>query len=137
MASKIKIQHSSAPKYFSHTRREKVFKVTYRGVYLKGPNFWIQALNLLIWHSFFNVGLTHCFFLLRILNIFNTHERRGECFLKKLTVVYIQNGTGFKPLKLTLIFQCRINLLFFLLRILSVRLESAFCASHIHVLPFF
>ena len=54
-----------------------------------------QTLNLFNSHSFFNVGLTHCFFFLRILSI-NTHtqgERRGErkeCFLKKFIVVYIQ-----------------------------------------------
>ena len=42
----------------------------------------------------------------------------GECFLKKLTVMYIQKG--FKPLKLTLIFQCGISPLFFLLKILSI-----------------
>ena len=34
------------------------------------------------------------FFLLRILSIFNihTHEERGEIFLKKLTVMYVQKG---------------------------------------------
>ena len=32
------------------------------------------------------------FFFLRILSIFNTHGERGESFLKKSTVVYIQKG---------------------------------------------
>ena len=36
-----------------------------------------QTLNLFNSHSFFNVGLTHYFFFLRILSI-NTHTGRGE-----------------------------------------------------------
>ena len=39
-----------------------------------------QTLNLFNSHSFFNVGLTHCFFFLRILsiNIHTGREERGE-----------------------------------------------------------
>ena len=72
-----------------------------------------HALNLLNSHSFFNVGLTHCFFFLRILSIFNTHARgEGRRFFKETySGVYPKgpnswiHSTGFKPLKLTLILQ--------------------------------
>ena len=40
-----------------------------------------QILNLFNLHSFSNVGLTHNFFFLRILNIL-THTGRGEKVLK-------------------------------------------------------
>ena len=85
-------------------------KKTYNGVYPKWPNSWML------------------FFLLRILSIFNTHrERREKVFFKenyndvysKLSNSWIYN-TGFKPLLFTLVFQCEINQLFFLLRILSI-----------------
>ena len=68
-------------------------------------------------------------FIFRILSIFNTHtEGEGRNFFLKESYsgVYpkkpnscIQN-TCFKPLLLTLIFQCEINPLFFLLTILSI-----------------
>ena len=86
-----------------------------------------QTLNLFNLHSFSNVGLTHCFFFLRILSI-NTHTRgEGRRFFKEIySGVYPKwpnswiHNTGFKPLLLTLIFQCVINPLFFLLRILNI-----------------
>ena len=54
-------------------------KKTYSGVYQKGPNSWIHSTNFKPFnsHSFSNMRLTHYFFLLRILNIFNTHTH-GE-----------------------------------------------------------
>ena len=36
------------------------------------------------------------FFFFRILNIFNTHKGREEKILKKLTMMYIQNGLTLK-----------------------------------------
>ena len=57
-------------------------------------------------------------FFLRILSIFNTHIRgeRGEGFFKETYSGVYPKGSnswihniGFKPLLLTLIFQCEIN----------------------------
>ena len=71
------------------------------------------------------------FFFLRILSInTHTHGKMRESFLKKLAVVYIQNGLtiGYivQVLNLfnSLIFQCEINPLFFLLRILSINTHT-------------
>ena len=97
----------------TQTRGEgrKIFKETYKGVYPKGLTFRYTAhvLNLFYSYSFFNVGLTHYFFFLRILSIFNTHihGKRGEGFLKKFTVMYIQKGLI-------------LGSIFFLLRILNI-----------------
>ena len=45
---------------------------------------------LAIWDT---SNCTFFFFFFRMLNIFNTHMRsEGKCFLKKLTIVYIQKG---------------------------------------------
>ena len=75
-------------------------------------------------------GLTlgSIFFFLRILNIFNTHKRGEErrFFKETYSDVYPKEPNSliynscFKPLLLTLIFQCGINQLFFILRILSI-----------------
>ena len=72
------------------------FKETYSGVFPKGPNSWIYSIKFkpLLLTLIFQCGINLLFFLLRILSIFNTHThgKRGECFLKKLTVVYFQKG---------------------------------------------
>ena len=72
------------------------------------------------------------FFILRILSIFNTHThtqgegRRFFFFKETYSGIYPKepnswiHSTWFKSLLLKLIFQCGINLLFFLLRILSI-----------------
>ena len=68
------------------------------------------------------------FFFLRILSIFNTHtrEERRRFFKEAYSGVYPKGSNSwihsiyFKPLLVTLIFQCEINPLFFLLRILSI-----------------
>ena len=51
-----------------------------------------HVLNLFNSHSFFNVGLTHYFFFLRILSIFNTHthRKRGECLKETYNGVYLE-----------------------------------------------
>ena len=53
----------------------------------------LTSFKLLI--TFLDYYLSILFFFLRILNIFNTHGKRGESFLKKLTMVYIQKGLTF------------------------------------------
>ena len=80
------------------------------------------SLNFIL---FFKICVT--FFFFRILSIFNTHTRRGEKFLKKLTVVYIQNGLtfGYTVQVLNLFnshsfFNVRLTHYFFFLRILSI-----------------
>ena len=60
-------------------RGEKILKKLIV-VYIKKVltlEYTAQTLNLFNSHSFSNMRLTHCFFLLRILNIFNTHTH-GE-----------------------------------------------------------
>ena len=60
-----------------------------------------QALNLFNSHLFSNVGLTHYFFLLRILNILtHTHKKRGEYLKETNSGVYLK-----------CIFTCYINYL--------------------------
>ena len=59
-----------------------------------------QYVNLLIKIAW-DFQIWYFFFLLRILSIFNTHTRRGEKVLKKLTMVYIQKGlSNFDTLEL-------------------------------------
>ena len=73
-------------------------KKTYSSVYPKWPNSWIHntSFKSLLLTLIFQCGINPLFFLLRILNIFNTHTGREEkIFLKKLTVVYIQKGLTF------------------------------------------
>ena len=73
---------------------------------------------------------------MRILSIFNTHTR-GEgirLFKETYSGVYPKrpnswiHSTGFKPLLLTLIFQCGFNPLFFLLRIINI-----YIYTHIYI----
>ena len=66
----------------THTGRgKKVFLKKLTMVYIqKGLTlgYTTQALNIFYSHSFSNVGLTHYFFFLRILSIFNTHTGREK-----------------------------------------------------------
>ena len=108
----------------------RFFKEIYSGVYPKGPNFWIYSTDFkpLLLTLIFQCEINPLFFLLRILNIFNAHTRgEGRKFFKETySCVYPKGSiswiysTGFKPLLLILIFQCEINPLFFLLKILSI-----------------
>ena len=83
----------------THTQGEgrRFFKETYSDIYPKWPNSWIHNTGFkpLLLTLIFQCGINPLFFLLRILNIFNTHtwgERRR--FLKKLTVC---TPTNFQP----------------------------------------
>ena len=116
----------------THTQgeRRRFFKETYSCVYPKGSISWIYSIDFkpLLLILIFQYGVNSLFFLLRILNIFNAHTRgEGRRFFKETySCVYSKGSiswiysTGFKPLLFILIFQCEINPLFFLLKILSI-----------------
>ena len=82
----------------THTREEgrEFFKETYSDVYPKEPYSLIYStcFKHLLLTLIFQRGINQLFFILRILNIFNTHTHgeRGENFLKKLIMMYIQNS---------------------------------------------
>ena len=80
----------------THTQGEgrRFFKETYSDIYPKWLNSWIHNTGFKprLLTLIFQCGINPLFFLFKILNIFNTHTHRekGEGFLKKLTMVYIQ-----------------------------------------------
>ena len=80
----------------THTQGEgrRFFKETYSDIYPKWPNSWIHNTGFKprLLTLIFQCGINPLFFFFKILNIFNTHTHRekGEGFLKKLTMVYIQ-----------------------------------------------